>query len=51
MGALVQAENRQVAAQVAIDHAQYLTFMLSGEAFAIGILAIKEISALGVHPH
>jgi len=43
MGALVQAENRQVA----IDHAQYLTFMLGGEAFAIGILAIKEIIEYG----
>jgi len=26
-----------------VDHAQYLTFMLGGELFAIGILGIKEI--------
>ena len=29
--------------QLVADHAQYLTFMLGGEVFAIGILAIKEI--------
>ncbi|HJV80261.1 MAG TPA: chemotaxis protein CheW [Noviherbaspirillum sp.] len=29
------------------DHAQYLTFMLGGEMFAIGILAIKEIIEYG----
>lgn len=36
--------NRDNAAAVlAADNAQYLTFMLGGETFAIGILAIKEI--------
>ncbi|MES2207992.1 MAG: chemotaxis protein CheW [Pseudomonadota bacterium] len=29
--------------QAGSDHTQYLTFMLGGEIFAIGILAIKEI--------
>src|SRR5471030_1380652 len=29
------------------DHAQYLTFMLGGEVFAIGILVIKEIIGYG----
>lgn len=51
MNALVQAGNRQaggaMAAQAAGDHMQYLTFMLGGEAFAIGILAIKEIIEYG----
>jgi purine-binding chemotaxis protein CheW len=32
---------------VAGEHSQYLTFMLSGEVFAIGILAIKEIIEYG----
>jgi purine-binding chemotaxis protein CheW len=31
------------AAQAAVEPTQYLTFMLAGEVFAIGILAIKEI--------
>ncbi len=31
------------AAQAALEPTQYLTFMLAGEVFAIGILAIKEI--------
>ncbi len=51
MNALVQVGNKQAvvpavvqaAAQAAAERAQYLTFMLSGEVFAIGILAIKEI--------
>ena len=51
MSAVVQAGSRQtnnaMAAQAAIDHTQYLTFMLSGEVFAIGILAIKEIIEYG----
>jgi purine-binding chemotaxis protein CheW len=50
MNAAVQANGRQAAAaavQAAADHAQYLTFMLGGEAFAIGILAIKEIIEYG----
>ncbi|MDB6000114.1 MAG: chemotaxis protein CheW [Rhizobacter sp.] len=36
-----------VAAQQATEPAQYLTFMLGGEAFAIGILTIKEIIEYG----
>ena len=46
MNALVQASRQAsgaVAAPVAVEPAQYLTFMLAGEVFAIGILAIKEI--------
>lgn len=34
-------------AQANPDHTQYLTFMLGGESFAIGILAIKEIIEYG----
>lgn len=41
MGQLVKAE------QQASEQQQYLTFMLGGEAFAIGILAIKEIIEYG----
>ena len=40
MNALVGTGN---AAQGTADHTQYLTFMLGGEVFAIGILVIKEI--------
>jgi purine-binding chemotaxis protein CheW len=52
MNALVQTGGRgavaaQAAAQHAHEHAQYLTFMLGGEVFAIGILAIKEIIEYG----
>lgn len=47
MNALVQTNHRQALvpapAQLAADHTQYLTFMLGGEVFAIGILAVKEI--------
>jgi purine-binding chemotaxis protein CheW len=49
MNAMVQAQpgaaNNKLlpAAQASNDAAQYLTFMLAGESFAIGILAIKEI--------
>ena len=50
MNALVQVQaSRAVAAAQAaqatsaLEPAQYLTFMLAGEMFAIGILAIKEI--------
>lgn len=35
------------ATQGTSDHAQYLTFMLGSEVFAIGILAIKEIIEYG----
>lgn len=47
MNALVQADNGRTlvpaVTQAVADHAQYLTFMLGGEVFAIGILAVKEI--------
>lgn len=42
MNALVKAGEGQTASAVA-EPGQYLTFMLSGETFAIGILGIKEI--------
>lgn len=48
MNALVtQAGGRQLAAGAAAEPQQYLTFMLGGEVFAIGILAIKEIIEYG----
>ena len=50
MNALVQTENRKKGAPAVAataDHAQYLTFMLGGEMFAVGILAIKEIIEYG----
>ena len=52
MNALVQTQSsRALAAAQALapapDPAQYLTFMLAGEMFAIGILAIKEIIEYG----
>ncbi|MEO5658767.1 MAG: chemotaxis protein CheW [Polaromonas sp.] len=37
------AAGAAAAAAKAADHKQYLTFMLGGEVFAIGILCIKEI--------
>jgi purine-binding chemotaxis protein CheW len=37
------AQAQLLAAQAAAEPSQYLTFMLGGEMFAIGILAIKEI--------
>ena len=47
MNALVQADRKgppnPVAAQAAGEEKQYLTFMLGGEMFSIGILSIKEI--------
>ena len=47
MNALVKPDKRaslhQVAAQTAVEAKQYLTFMLGGEMFSIGILCIKEI--------
>ena len=46
MNALVQSNNRLLGAAVAapvVEQKQYLTFMLGGEMFAIGILGIKEI--------
>ena len=54
MNALVQTNGRQVAAspaaQAMADQAQYLTFMLGAEMFAIGILAVKEIIEYGGLP-
>lgn len=44
MNALVQTAGRPLAASAAVaEQKQYLTFMLGGEVFAIGILGIKEI--------
>ena len=43
MNALVKAQSHLVAAQAEADQKQYLTFMLGGEMFSIGILCIKEI--------
>lgn len=55
MNAVDQASNKQAvipaaaraAMQAAAEQTQYLTFMLGGEVFAIGILAIKEIIEYG----
>lgn len=55
MNAVAQADKKralvpevaQIAGQTAGERAQYLTFMLSGEIFAIGILAVKEIIEYG----
>jgi purine-binding chemotaxis protein CheW len=51
MNALIQAGSRQTnvatVAQAADEYAQYLTFMLGGEVFAVGILAVKEIIQYG----
>lgn len=46
MTALVKVKERAVLAGTQ-DQQQYLTFMLGGETFAIGILAIKEIIEYG----
>jgi len=46
MGALVKTGGAAVVAQHQED-AQYLTFLLGGEMFAIGILGIKEIIEYG----
>jgi purine-binding chemotaxis protein CheW len=44
MGALTpQRHELDQAAEFVVDSSQYLTFQLSGETFAIGILSIKEI--------
>lgn len=45
MGALVTTNRPEAALQE--EEAQYLTFMLGGEMFAIGILGIKEILEYG----
>lgn len=49
MNSLVKPGNwkKEVVVASTADHAQYLTFMLGSEAFAIGILAIKEIIEYG----
>ncbi|MES2151846.1 MAG: chemotaxis protein CheW [Pseudomonadota bacterium] len=49
MNALVKSRGNAVTAapQAAAETTQYLTFMLSGEVFAIGILGIKEIIEFG----
>lgn len=47
MGAVVKADNPLPAAILAEELQQYLTFMLGGETFAIGILNIKEIIEYG----
>ncbi len=55
MNAVDQASGKQAvgpavaraAMQAAAEQTQYLTFMLAGEVFAIGILAIKEIIEYG----
>lgn len=43
MTAVAHVNRNAVAASAAEDSQQFLTFMLGGEVFAIGILAIKEI--------
>ena len=47
MGALVAANQRVAEATAQQDDNQYLTFVLSGEMFSIGILNIKEIIEYG----
>ncbi|HJV86088.1 MAG TPA: chemotaxis protein CheW [Noviherbaspirillum sp.] len=47
MSAFIEAGPAVSAVQAIADHGQYLTFMLGGETFAIGILAVKEIIEYG----
>ena len=47
MGALAKLNDTLPAGAVQQDLQQYLTFMLGGEVFAIGILSIKEIIEYG----
>ena len=47
MGDLVTSARTAVQAPAALENQQYLTFMLGGEIFAIGILSIKEIIEYG----
>jgi len=47
MTALVKVEGKGAAQAVTQEPQQYLTFMLGGEVFAIGILHIKEIIEYG----
>ena len=43
MNAIVKSESKDAPGQGGVGQAQYLTFTLGGEAFAIGILHVKEI--------
>lgn len=47
MSAIVETAGTKGPAQVVVEQKQYLTFMLGGEAFAVGILHIKEIIEYG----
>lgn len=47
MNAAVQAQSQAAVKDAAQERNQYLTFMLGGEIFAIGILHIKEIIEYG----
>ena len=47
MGALVKSGKHELAATMEEQAQQYLTFLLGGEMFAIGILNIKEIIEYG----
>ena len=47
MGQLVQAKGGAVAVKVDETPSQYLTFLLGGEMFAVGILNVKEIIEYG----
>ncbi len=47
MSALVEARPKALQLQADAENGQYLTFMLGGEIFAIGILAVKEIIEYG----
>ncbi|MEW5788914.1 MAG: chemotaxis protein CheW [Pseudomonadota bacterium] len=47
MGNLVTTGKTAIATAAADENRQYLTFMLGGEVFAIGILSIKEIIEYG----
>ncbi|HXA46251.1 MAG TPA: chemotaxis protein CheW [Burkholderiaceae bacterium] len=43
MNAIVAQDTKRSSTASTSDHTQYLTFMLGGEMYAIGILAVKEI--------
>ena len=47
MNAVAQTAGQAAEKDAAQEHSQYLTFMLGGETFAIGILNIKEIIEYG----
>lgn len=47
MGAVMEAQKTPIAAAIDEEQNQYLTFLLGGEMFAIGILHIKEIIEYG----